>query len=251
MLTTVLITALAAAPEVAFAFSDATGQRVLAVGSVAAPKLLTRLVCGGTLLGARYSNTQERGREDNGRETYHNFDNRPGPVFAVEGGTARVGSTCLLGSAGFFANRTVHEVNQASKGDCDAKTSEAISHAQKRKVKRCALLGNAALTSFVVVEFEPSGQERLLGLAVVSGNRVSQQSYSAKATADGTSCWRVDDGCNFSPEAFRIPFILTGDRGTELFVLWDGPEGQSAELLKVNGGVLEPEASASRYWSPL
>jgi hypothetical protein len=251
MLSAVLSATLLAAPPMSFGFTNAEGTQLLALGEVGAPRSLTRAVCGGRLLRATFVEQQRPGPRDTGRQTARNFTQAGGARFTLTGGTAPADSVCLLGSDAVLAKRQRFSV-VAGPEACDAQTNARAEALGGRPVARCTAAGRVRDGQLALVHFRPRDQELLVALLFTDAKGVSAVRLfpATKGAAAQPSCWRADDGCEFDVASYRVTFAMAGREGLELFALWDGAEGQTAEVLRVKGETLEVIASASRYWAP-
>lgn len=90
----------------------------------------------------------------------------------------------------------------------------------------------------------------LAALALVDEKKL--RLHLERAQCEDSSAWRVDDGCEFSPEHLTLLFAWKEPDGEmELGVAWAAPEGEDLILLRSSGDNLEQVAFAYRYWSPL
>jgi len=244
----------ALAAAAAAAFLDGSGKQLLAVNALEAPEQYTRAVCGdGKPFEVRWVKHQPKGEKDSGRLTERNFDQSEGELFEVTGAPAKPDvSSCLVASEAFFAARKVVKFESRGEAPCDGKTSAAVAKALgARKLERCVQRGTLGPSVRLVVAERRDGETRTAVLALAEGAKVAVKTFDAKQTEPNQpSCWRADDGCAFEPAAFKVPFLLKGKAGTELFFLWDGFEGQNIELLKVSDKKLEGLWATSRYWAP-
>ncbi len=250
MLATLLLaTTLGAQPEFAFAFSDASGTRLLALGSVVEPGRLTRATCDGRVLDVAFLARQPRGANDSGRQTSSNFDQAAGMLYEIRGTPAPSAASCLLATASFFAAHPPAAAT-AVRSFCDAGASAAVARLGKRIVERCEEVGRFPGGRFVIVIYARSGKDLLAGLVLLTEEITAMRAFPASAEEGAPSCWRADDGCVFETGSHHVPFALMGPGGPTLFALWDGPEGQNLELLAPKGGVLETMTTEYRYWVP-
>lgn len=240
---------LSAAPDTAFAFANASGTRLLALGPVAEPARLTRASCDGKVVEVAFKAQQPKGPRDNGRQTKWNFDQVAGALYEVKGTVAADGG-CLLATAAYFRERPPLAVTAAQKA-CDAGAAAVAAGLSRRPVERCLEVGAFSGGRLLLVTFAKRGSSLLVGFVLLSARVTAMRSLPATLEQDAPSCWRADDGCVFEPGAYHVPFVLQGPGGPTLFALWDGPEGQNFELLEVRGAALEERATASRYWAPL
>lgn len=250
MLTSLLLTTALSAAPTAFAFADESGKRLLAIGKLDEPARLDRASCDGTVVAAKFVAEQPAGPKDTGRLTSANFDQTAGAVFQLAGEKVARDTTCLLGTAEFFRAWTALAVKASKKRRCDEKAAAAAAALGARQVESCVEVGTFSAARLLLATFAKEGNQLLVGLVLLDGKRVAMRSFPAKLEPGAPSCWRVDDGCAFSPDSYRVPFVLKGQGELRLLGLWAGAEGQNVELLGVQGQALEATATASRYWAP-
>jgi hypothetical protein len=242
-------TLFAATADVAFAFSNASGTRLLAVGEVAEPARLTRATCDGRIVETSFLAQQPAGAKDSGRQTSSNFRDAPGALYEVKGALAPGDASCLLASSAFLATHPPVAVPRREK-KCSDKVSALAARAGGRAVDRCLEVGTFPGGTLALVTYARKGDELLVGLVLFTEKVTALRRLPAKFEKDAPSCWRADDGCVFDPAAYRVPFVLTGVAEPMIFELWDGPEGQNLELMRPKGEDLEAVASGYRYWAP-
>jgi hypothetical protein len=242
---------LTASPEFAFAFSNETGEQLLALTPLGKPTALTKVSCDGTVLDVTHLREQPEGPKYNGRQTARNFTQIRGSVFKVAGAPIAPDAMCLLGTEAAFASRKLLKVTLTPDAPCDEKSSALAAALGKRKVAACLTTGTFPGGALHFARFAPKGSNALVGVILsLSDGPSAMRAFPAKVVKDSPSCWRVDDGCEFDPSSYRIVFAMSGPAGWELFALWGGAESQNVELLRIKGTVLSPAVASSRYWSP-
>ena len=90
-------------------------------------------------------------------------------------------------------------------------------------------------------------QDALASLIVVAENDTLAIDYRATFKAEGEDLWRVDDGGEFSPDGFHVPFNVCRDGLYFIAVDWRGPEGHSLALHSVRPGTAAQQLIAD-YW---
>lgn len=243
--------------QIVFAFANRAGTHLLTVrmetrGSASAhnPELLNRALCAGNrLLEVAFEEHQASGPHNTGRQTSHNFEQMEGDRYRITNGKVRDDEVCLLADSPFFSSRQLLPMQRERPYACPAEVNALLSATGKRSVKRCLVLADLDRTQFVAAEFEPMGKDLLAALALVGEGKLSL--HPDKAECDGSSAWRVDDGCEFDP-AHLVPLfaLKRQDAEIELAFEWPAPEAGALILYRSSGDRLEEVAVASRYWAP-
>lgn len=102
-----------------------------------------------------------------------------------------------------------------------------------------------------MAQFVPWGKHLLASMAMFGSGPIVFQDYPADLDETRTSCWRVDDGCEFAPQSIRVLFAYVTATGVPgLAVEWGGFESQSLRLIEAHGPRFDEKLQSSRYWSP-
>ena len=245
--------------EVAFAFSDIAGKRVISVETQAHPEVLDKCVFqSGLVFNARFQASQKPAPDWNGRQTARYFDKNPGSVYQIERRQARrrdesySGEPCLLVTAGYLRQRKLLEVRPASSTRISENLLGRIERVREKKAtwaKSIARIGPAH--ELILLQFVPEGQTCLASLVLAAQDSLSFDDLEAKYDSSTKSfVWRVDtDGID--AESFHVLAALQTKEGIEIAVLWDASEGQDLFLLKPEGAVLHQLFMSYRYWAPI
>lgn len=211
--------------DAAFAFANEDGDHLLTLGEIAAPGRLTRAVCGGGKdWPARWVRRQESTPRDPGRQTAANFERIGGHLFQLSG-RVEADAVCLLVAETFDRARTLRPVD-ARGAACDEATRARLAAARGREVAACRDTATIDGRVVVLVEFARRGNELLASLCLFGPEGVVFHDYPADWDEERISCWRVDDGCQFEPEAISILFGHRTAAGLYgLAVAWAGFEG--------------------------
>lgn len=236
-------------PPAAFAFANAKGDRLLAWEPLTSGRLMTRGACGGDrVVTVKWLGYREQGSHSTGRETAVNFDQLAGDLFRPDA-PLQGNPVCLLMTDAFARGRRFAALDAA--GTCDEPTRARVSAARGRPVANCWDRGGAFGRRVVLVEFAREGNSLLASLALVGTDALAFEDYPARWNEERLSCWRVDDGCTFAPDAFEVLFAYQTDAGAfGLALAWGGAESQTLNLLEADGERLRGLVSASRYWAP-
>jgi hypothetical protein len=236
-------------PPAAFAFANAKGDRLLAWEPLSSARLMTRGACGGErVVGVKWLGHREQGSRSTGRETAANFDQLAGDQFRPDAPLPGE-PVCLLMTDAFARGRRFAALDAPAA--CDEATRARVAAARGRPLANCWDKGGAFGRRVVLVEFVRQGNGLLASLAVVATDSLAFEDYPAKWDEQKISCWRVDDGCAFAPDAFEVLFAYATDAGAPgLALAWGSAESQTLSLLEADGERLRGLVSASRYWAP-
>lgn len=247
----------AQAGELAFAYADAGGKRLLAPREMtSAPRVEQALCPGNELLAVRFARTQAGdAARDTGRASSGNFARQAGQLFGITDGEVSEGDVCLLAPPEFFRAREPLPfepllAREDRRDECTEPLRGRIAEARKRPLAGCwpvAVIGDE--DGAYAVLFERRGPDALAALVLDRAGRLAFRDYPGN-TRDETSIWRVDDGGVFDPGAFDILFVIEGPQGVELGVEWAGAEGANVTLLQADGALLRERLAAYFYRAP-
>ncbi|KHK02994.1 hypothetical protein [Desulfovibrio sp. TomC] len=173
------------------------------------------------------------------------FAGTPGAVFAASQGM-EPGSDVLVATEAFLAERDVLAVTPAT-GDraCDDAARQGLLQRTGREIVWCrevATLSDGGRLS--LARFAPHGRDELVVLAYSApGGQPAYLEYPGSADPGGT--WRLDDGGEFSLDAYRPLFAFRGPQGLELAVRWSGPEGDALDLYRQADDSFTPFVAAT------
>ena len=246
--------------DMAFAFGDETGTRLLSVDDITNPQYLAYAIfSGGIIENAKFMRRQERAADWNGRQIAKYFDCCPGVLFEIEKGKIPdrqqpgIGESCLLVSKQFLQNR--REVAIKSEPGISA-SNDVIRRIERSKgknvewAKTIARIGSDR--DLLLVRFVPDDEKVCLAsLVLVAADSLSFDDHEAKFDRDAKAfIWRVDtDGID--PESFHVLAAFDGKQGIEIAVLWNAFEGQNFFMLRPQGPILRQIYSSYRYWTPV
>jgi hypothetical protein len=254
----------APAAPMAFAFSDATGKRLLALAddpaSIADPRAFGAAVCAdGTIAKVAYVRLQRAAPGGNGRQTAANFDRETGHLYAVVSSRpVPKGVACLLTGAAFvsgaraapLAVRGAWEDGPFVPADsCPRDLLEPLELARKARATACLPLGPSGKDRGAAVAFVEGVEVPTLVLVYAGPAGVFTHEVRAAGERNDVTCWRIDDACTLDPRTYRLVALHAGGT-TRLIVLWAGPEGEQAQLAELRDGKIVGVLEAYRYWSP-
>ena len=173
------------------------------------------------------------------------FAGSPGAVFAASQGM-EPGGDVLVATEAFLAEREVLAVTPAA-GDraCGDEERQGFSQRTGREIVWCrevATLSDGGRLS--LARFAPRGRDELVVLAY-SGPAGPPAYLDYPGSADPGGTWRLDDGGEFSLDAYRPLFAFRGPRGIELAVRWSGPEGDALDLYRQADDSFTPFVAAT------
>lgn len=238
----------------AFAFSDSSGTRVLALGTLKHPEKIHTLVTPtGQELPVRFEASQPESPQSTGRQTYWNFDNTRGQRFRIENGVLPEGDV------GFLATDSLLSVGQPMElfgespetGDLSPRRDRALEEALGRKILRSWNLASFDSGSVRLYEFVTKGTSHLGTLVLYDGSKAIRSDIEAQSP-DSTEVWREGDDGHIDGEAIKVLFIIKGKAGIFMADSWGAEEGEDLTLLRCppGGTTFENDATAYRYWYP-
>ena len=245
--------------EVAFAFSDFTGARLLSVDTPVNSAALVKAVFPGELiLNVKFLSRQQSAADWNGRHTARYFDQSAGFLFQIEGGKAPrgeesyIGEGCLLVAEQFLRERKQLSVKHDPAIHASDEVLRRVEQAKGKKAawgRSIARIG--ATRELILVQFVPEGKMCLASLVLVTPDSLSFDDHAAKYDDYIKGfVWRADtDGIN--AESFHVLAAFEGKQGIDIAVLWDAFEGQNLYLLRSESAVLRPLYRSARYWAPI
>jgi hypothetical protein len=249
----------AVAPEIAFAFSDSAGRRLLSVDKLENPARMTKVVGpGGSVLNVKYLGQPKEGPKSTHRQTAANFDQWGGSLYQIDGGRIPVGdepmagTPCLLVTDDFLRARKVLPIIAGRGGAVPSGFMQHVEQAKHKKpVKGDRIAGIGTAHELNLVQFVPEGKTCLASLVLAGAEILSFDDHEAKYDDFLKQyVWRVDTE-GISPESFHVLAAWEAKNGIELVVLWDAAEGQNLHLLRSEGPVLRNLYHAYRYWAPV
>lgn len=249
------------AADMAFAYADISGTRLLALSDLDAMqsgRLVEAVCAGGQVMPVRYLGPQKASAASNGRQSRGNFANEGGPLFEIVGTRAAAGGTCMLVPAGYTAAFAVQPpvssgLRPAAPTPALEKQSvDDVARAKNRGVREARLLHAGEGRAVAAVEFLPDGDRLLGSLVLLEPGQLSFLDMPAsieKGRADG-GCWRVDDDCRFLVDGMNVLAVL-GRAEPLVLVTLDGAEGQVILLLQSRQGKLVEIGRGNRYLAPV
>ncbi len=243
-----------------FAFSNKPGTHLLAVDAIGAPARISVAVCPeGKRYAVVFEKVQSEGTDDTGRAVAGNFENMAGALFRVDGGPIARSADDFAGVVCVLLEGTYLDLNKivAAKRPglttrrCPPRHRTEIAKSTGHNVLRCSVLALVDGKPVVLAELAPAASKLVAVLAVPGPSGLAMIEYETRDDPSKISCWRVDDGCQFPLDSFRILFALDGPDGFVLAIAWGAPEGELESLLRVNRHKLVPVVTGYRYWAPI
>jgi hypothetical protein len=159
-------------------------------------------------------------------------------------------ATCLLTSADFARGARAVLLKAGGGLPCPRDLVEPLERTEKARAGFCFGLGPAAGERGAAVAFVKNVPIPAAFISYRGPSGVFVKEIPAVGKYNATTCWRADDECKLTPDAYRLVVVHTGGT-TRLIVLGDAPEGESAELAELRDGKIVEVLQAYRYWSPL
>lgn len=232
-----------------FGFSNEKGNQVLAFEENTNPALFTQTIDNqGNTTPITFLKTQ-KGNDGGVNQTYFNFDNCTGQLFAIKGSqNVNKEFTSVLFNETFTKNHQFISVKKSEKPQkIDGKIKLTFENERNRKVKniwKIASIGDS-LSAYIVI-FAPK-KDSVLASLVLGNNTFIYKDYPA--LYDAGSTWRVDDGGEFPAESITIlAAFINRDKSIEMITDWAGAEGTNIEFMKAKNNRFETIKEASRYW---
>jgi hypothetical protein len=235
-----------------FAYVDASGTQLLALGSPGDPSKVVGAVCsGGQVLPVRWDRRQHGQKGDSHRQIASNFSREEGNVFRLTRGEARPDETCYLSADSAFLAKAVR-VAPLGLAACSPSQASRLAVSRQRQVVHCWRFAQTPSDAeLLAVQFATIDSNALAGLVVVRGSSLLFQDFPAVYRGPDESVWRVDDQGIFSPGDFAILFVAQFSHAYVMAITWAGAEGESDELLVADStDMFRTVIRNYRYWVP-
>jgi hypothetical protein len=241
------------ADDLAFGFSNNTGQNILLLGSdsISTPSKFTFVISNkGLIAPVTFIKIKQATTDDNGRQNYQNFENSGGFLFGTKLGMVDSTTTAILLSSKFVSNRTYIKLNGVKKQELPDILKQKIEATKGRKIKKYKELATInEKRAIYLIEFEAKGDSVLASLIFTAPGKIIYKDYPAKY--DSTSTWSVDDGGEFGMD-YYFPLAVFEQAGkTEIITEWIGAEGASVEFMAGSGNNFKTIKKGYRYIAPL
>jgi predicted RND superfamily exporter protein len=238
-----------------FGFTNETGKLIISIETDEMKKDIDSVnkAIGenGNILSIKYVKSQLRNDNDNGRQTYGNFDNLEGDIFEVVEGKANIDETYYLVSDKEFNIRSILASQDGDQTEIDDESKIEIERTKNRKIQSSWEIGkiNSDIKIYLIL-FERQNDDMLASIIMKTTSKIAYIDYPAKY--DEGSTWRAEDCGEIAPWMFSILFAAKAEDGIIIGIKWFAPEGESTYLLKENGNVLEElDIGTGRYMVPI
>ncbi|HVI44345.1 MAG TPA: hypothetical protein VM802_05730 [Chitinophaga sp.] len=200
--------------------------------------------------GIKFLKRKQEGKDENGRQMAHNFNNADGYIFASTGGNIDADETAVLLSKDFMTKRKFLPLKGIA-GDSVPVTIKAMVEKDKqRSIKRYKLLSRVdGKSNIALFEFEGKEGSMLAALAFISDGKAIYYDYPAQY--DDMSTWSVDDGGEFGLDYYKILAAFDNNGHIELVTDWYDTEGANAYFLREEDGKFKVVKQGYRYMAPL
>jgi hypothetical protein len=232
--------------EGCFGFPDENGKRFI---TKCDDKKFNVAVGKGKIIEIKFSKHQKATENDNGRDTYYNFDNLAGNIFEVTEGELEQNHSSYFLSKKEWAEKALIPLKETGDEDAvDASIIKKIETLKSRKIVKSELLAQTETGEKICLfVFERVKDDMLASLVYVDKDKVIVRDYPA--IYDDMSTWRADDGGEFS--GIEVLFLAKMGESLLLGIMWNGPEGGNESILiEEKGMFFETEFGGYRYWVP-
>ena len=234
----------------AFAFPNMQGTELIVLHDVPRAAEISTAICDRQTLRIRFIRRQTgAGMPGADRDSPEQFKRLAGSVFEVVGRPVPSGVTCFVAPDSLLANAELLRVQmRAQPRECTAEEQQRAGALRTRSIRRCwSIAVGQRLGLISLVEYVRLQQSALASLIVAAETDTVSIDYPATFKAEGQDLWRVDDGGEFSPDGFHVPFIVRRDAEYFIAVDWHGSEGHSLALHSVKPGMAAQQLLAD-YW---
>lgn len=238
----------------AFAFPNMQGTELIVLHDVPRAAEMSTAICDRQTLRIRFVRRQTGAQTGAGmpradRDSPEQFKRLAGSVFEVVGRPVPSGVTCFVAADPLLANAELLRVQmRAQPRECTAEEQQRAGALRSRSIRRCwSIAVGQRLGLISLVEYVRLQQNALASLIVAADHDTLAIDYAATFKAEGQDLWRVDDGGEFSPDGFQVPFIVRRDAAYFIAVDWHGSEGHSLALHSVRPGTASQQLLAD-YW---
>lgn len=231
----------------AFGFPNLTGTEIIVLHDVPHADELRTAVCGGRMFPIRFVRRQPVIDAD--RDVPEQFDRLDGTVFRLLEQGVTPEDTCVIATEALLKDAEVLPVHASSSPvPCAEDEQHRFGALRARRMKGCWSLAAVEPQGIVgVAEYVRLGRDALASLIVASSERGILLDFPAKYDSDGQDLWRADDGGEFAPGEFAVPFIIRRAGTYFIPVAWGGSEGISLSMFES-----DPDGPARRvisdYW---
>jgi hypothetical protein len=214
----------------AFGFPNLTGTEIIVLHDVPRADELRTAVCGGRSFPIRFDHRQPVTGAD--RDLPEQFDHLDGTVFRVLEQGAVPDDTCLLVSDALLKGAELLPVHAASSpAPCAEDEQHRFRALRERQMKACWSLASLQPQGIIgAAEYVRVGRNALASLIVAPSERDILLDFPAEYNIDGQDLWRPDDGGEFAPDGFAVPFIIRRGESYLIPVTWGGREGLSLSM---------------------
>ncbi|MCE3229009.1 MAG: hypothetical protein K0S32_3560 [Bacteroidetes bacterium] len=235
-----------------FAFCNEAGTQLLALAdSLADPSSLTKSFSDERkLIPVSFVKKRIADKEDNGRQTYYNFEKCGGYFFETTSGKVSHDSSNVLLSEKFLKERKLVSLVPNNSTNIPGPLRMRIEQSKARKIKKFKCLGQIDNAScFYIIEFERKKDSCLAALVYINKEKFVWLNFPAKY--NDISVWRVDDGGEFGVDYYNLLTVFEYKGIIEIVVDWIGAEGFSIEFLREKGNEFKSMKGSYRYAAPL
>jgi hypothetical protein len=219
----------------AFALANIAGTQLIVLHELRDPALFRLALCAGRSFPILAAGRQSE--RDADRDTPEQFERLGGTLFEVIDHKVPSGDTCLVVPLSRVQGASVLPVRSEPYGtECTAQERQRVAAVRDRPMKGCWSVGAVQSGGLVVVaEYARVQRDALASLIVLTDRRRAVVDFPAEFRGDGEDLWRADDGGEFSPDGFVVPFVVVRDATMLVPVLWHGAESLAVSLHVADG----------------
>jgi hypothetical protein len=215
-----------------FGFPNVAGTEIIVLHDIPHGTELRTAICGGRSLSVRFVRHQAVTGARPDRESPRQFDRLEGTVFQFLAPGARPEDTCFVAADGLLEDAELLRVDQFSTpAECTRTERRRFAALRERPIKACWSIAAVRPQGLIgVVEYARVGRDALASLIVMSKEREISIDFPAEYRGEGEDTWRAGDVGEFSPDGFRVPFIIRRSGTYFVAVDWGAEEGNSLSL---------------------
>lgn len=227
-------------PQIEFGYANIDGSKLIVLydHEVDDNKLFTYFEYAvgenGNVFQIEYDTYQERGQNDNGRQTMRNFDNQSGCIYNVVNAVADSEETYLLLTKEEYENiRVLQKVGNAEMSVASEELLAQCTKLAGRKAKNgWNLTEYQNGIKISMVEFESIGKDLLAWMVLEDGETLRYCEFPATLSDDEYTGWRLGDCGNLDVQNFYVLSTVQNSQGTVVYIGWYDEEGESVEAVE-------------------
>ncbi len=211
---------------------------------------MTHVISGDGYYEVEYISNQKETSDYNYRETMYEFENMPGHIFSIKGGTVLPNETCLLVNESIISRDSLVEISDRGIEQLADETTKIIEIEKCRNVENAWSLATGVGWEIGLVQYEKINNDMLASIVLVNDAEVKMIDYPA--VYDEVSTWRLEDYGQLDPMMFRVNFVAKDSQGFVISMSWNSYESEQVFILTETIDKLKSiEVESGRYILPL